>query len=227
MPVSTTNLLQVVNKVLENCGERNVTALGSPLTTLVYNAIVDACHEVSVFSEWTFLKIFLPAQTWTIETAYLGDGIQAIHNVLSGDTATGYKSLVFLQSDAFNTIPLTPTTDTQLYSARYYMVTGFNLVRVNPYPTQTIGQSQILFDVTTTILPPVQPTDLFPVPERFLPLIVAKATELVLVRHIADMNAAKAEGDRFMRMATLIMQRERGTVSGRQNLYKSKRGVYR
>ena len=227
MATSTTNLIQVVNKVLENIGERTVTQLGSPLATLVLDAITDACYELSVFSEWTFQKLFLPAVSWTLESAYLGDGIQAVHNVLSGDKTVGYKNLVFLPSDRFANIPLSSTTDTQLYSARYYMVTGYNTVRLNPYPTGPTGQSQIIFDVTTSILPPTLPGDFFPIPERFIPLIIAKATELTLIRHIADLNSAKAEGDRFTRIAMLMMQRERGTVSGRQSMYKPRRGVYR
>jgi len=226
MPTTTSNLLAVVNRVMENVGERQVTSLTTPLGKLVYDCLVSACYEVSLMNEWTFLKLFLPAQSWTNEVAYLGDNIQAVHNVVSGDTATGFRPLRFLPSDMFNTRPLFAADDTMLYSWRDYMLTDFNKVRFNPYPTGSIGQSQILFDVSTSIVPPSNPTDFFPFPERFLFIVIAKATALVLLRHLGDAGTAQVEDARFMKLASQMMQRERGTVAGKQSMYKPLRGNY-
>jgi hypothetical protein len=172
-------------------------------------------------SEWTFLKITLPAESWLFDTAYLGDFVQAIHNVEQGSNGKGFTNLSYVAPDVYDSRPLLPFDDTQLLSARWYNITNdLNRVRINPYPTGSVGRSQLRFYVTTTIVPPSEFTDLFPVPERFLPLIVKHATALTLLRHLGDTAAAQFENTLFAEMANQIKQRERGVVVGRQNMYR-------
>jgi len=226
MATSTTNLLSAVNSVLQNVGERQVSTLVSPLSNIVASNLRESCYHVSTMSEWTFLKLILPAQSWLFDTAYLGDFVQAIHNVEQGSNSTGFTNLSYVAPDVYDSRPLMTFDDTQLQGSRWYNITNdLNRVRINPYPTGSIGQSQLRFYVTTTIVPPNASTDFFPVPERFLPLIVKHATALTLLRHLGDTATAQFENQLFTQMAEQIKQRERGVVAGRQNMYKPHRGM--
>ena len=194
----------------------------------MYKRQVAACYDFSVLNEWPFLKQLNNAVSWVAQQAYLGDQVQAVHNVLVGDTTTaGYRPLQYLRSELFLARPLIATDDTQLYSPKWYTFTSFNVILINPYPTGPIGQSQVLFDVSTTIIPPpiTGLSATLPVPERYVTVIIAKATQIMLIRHLDDVQTAKAEGERYDRLATVIMQRERNSVAGKQTMFKPNRQI--
>lgn len=222
MELSTTDLITEVNRVLEDTGERRVLNLGNPVARKAVQALQTAVLDIANIADWEWIKKKIIAQSWTDETADLGD-TQRIHGVSIGTKELGYQPLAWLPPQEFDQMQIVPYSGTSQFEARYYTIDGYNTVRVNPYPTDITQRSRIQFYVSSELIPPTQPTDKFPVPERLMPLIHFRACHYFCLSHLDDAGGAGQWANQFEAMVTRIRDRERSTPSKGVNLFKRTR----
>lgn len=222
MELSQTDLITAVNKVLEDVGERRVLNLGSPVARKAVQALQTAVLDIANISDWEWLKDKIPAASWTLETADLGD-TQRIHGVSVGSRETGYQPLAFIPVQEFDQMQIVPYSNNEKYVARYYTIDGYNKVRVNPYPINTDDKLALLFYVSRELVPPQYNEDKFPIPERLIPLIHFRACHYFCLSHLDDAAAAGQWANQFEAMVTRVRDRERMMPSKGTNLFKHRR----
>jgi hypothetical protein len=195
---STTTLIQAVNRVLESIGERRVTSLNSPIATLTKNVIQDTVYELSNVHDWSWARENIPATSWVTKTAQLTN-VTKIWGVLTGDTLVGFRNATFLERNVFDQQSLIGYTATSfpLGEPRFFTISGYRTVDVNPYPADSTSQARVFFDVTRLLVPPTVPTQTFPIPEEFMPLVYYKAGAVLSVVHLVDTQTAAQMQSQF------------------------------
>lgn len=218
MEQSNTSLLECVNKVLENIGERRVTALSSPVSRKCVQALNDSVLDLATITDWEWLKESITAVSWTNETADLGD-TQRIHGVAVGDTSNGFINIPWIDEQAFDTRPLQMCE--QMYEIPcMYTHSGYNKIRVNPYPVTAAQQARFKFYVTHDLVPPTLPEGKFPIPERFMSLIIYRACHYMCLSHLDDAQGATQWAQQYEALAMRLRNRERGIPSHGTNMFK-------
>lgn len=208
LPASATTLLGCVNRVLELIGERRVTSLSSPIATLTKNIITDQVNEMSTVHDWSWTRDRITATSWVLQTATLSN-ITKIWSVVAGDATAGYRDASFLEKNVFNTQSIT-AYDYVTYpygSPRYWTIRNYIEVDVNPYPSDSSSQARVFFDVTRLITPPTLATQVFTIPEQFLPLVIYRAAAILAIAHLND----EATAAQMMNIYELFAQRARQT----------------
>lgn len=170
---STTTLLGAVNSVLLDAGERGVLNTSSPAASKAKRYLQEAVTEFALMHAWDFLIETNIAQSWSSNIADLGDIIR-VYGVWSG--TNGWAQANFINRDEFAFRVQSPTalTGTE-YIARLWTQSGYGQCKVEPYPSDFSAQSVCFFKVHKNLLPPSADTDVFPVPEVYIPLLVLRA----------------------------------------------------
>lgn len=217
MEQSTTTLIQAINKVLENIGERQIISTQSPVGRKMITALTDGLHDFASEHDWSFLKDKIIANSWNNENADLGE-IQRLHKVVYGDKSTGFIDIPWVDVGSFDSRPVTPMVgdgDTPLY----HTYETYNTVRLQPYPTTPEQQSKFRFHVTREVVPPANVDDTFPVPERLMPLVIYKACTYACLSHLDDPQAANTWNIMYTNMLNRIKARETATTTSQLNMY--------
>jgi hypothetical protein len=221
MASSTTNLIQAVNRVLLDCGERQVTSISNPAANKAKEYLRDALAYTQAIHDWEWMYDKKIATGWINESATVE--AQQIRRVLwhNGD----YNEPVFyLDSPTFDLQTLQPfdsATETA-QKVRYYTISTYNTIRVNPYPTDSVGQSRVTFHVIGNLVFPATETDVFPLPEKYMPLLYARAGYLMAVRHLEDRTAAQFYDKDYQEMVLRYRSQENKTPTHGINMYRSR-----
>ncbi len=211
---STTTLLEAVNRVLSNVGERRVVNLNSPVAQLCEDTINDVVRELSWEHDWEWARS-LETAIWSNERAILTDVLKVFGvrtQVTAGSTVRFY-SAHFLTREQFDTIVLDDydsSTEPSNYPQKWTLL-GNNVVALHPYPTDSAGQASVKFDVQKYLTPPALPSSTFPLPEQAMSLIYYKASSLMALKHLGDGGTAQA----FLSL-----------YEGELNKYKQDQGVH-
>lgn len=219
MEQSSTNLIGAVNRVLENIGERRVISLETPVARKAVVALSDALQDINSMNDWEWSKEYIPAISWNLEAADLGDTLR-IHDVQYGSRTAGYRSLNFIEVRDFDFRPVLTGTPV------YFTVETYNRVKVNPYPMDVTEQAKYRFYVTRELIMPATPTSTFPMPERHLQLLYFKAQAVLAQNHLDDANAMQMYEQQYRDLLQRMRDRERLTPSYGTNLFKQ-RGLNR
>lgn len=219
MEQSTTNLIGAVNRVLENIGERRVVALETPVARKAVVALSDALQDINSMADWTFTQEYIPAISWNMERADLGDTLR-VHDVQYGSRDLGYRSLRFIDVRDFDYKPVEAGTPV------YFTAETYNIIKVNPYPVDALEQAKYRFYVTRELTPPQTPTSFFPLPERHMQLLYFKAQSVLAQNHLDDANAMQMYEQQYRDLLQRMRDRERLTPSYGTNLFKQ-RGITR
>lgn len=193
---STTTLIQAVNRVLLDVGERQVTSLTStPASQKATAYLQDAFTHIQNSHNWDWQNIVTTATEWVTRTAKLGN-VQRILNCY-WDTGTGYRIVRNLSEDDVlrrNPIAFTSTDATQpnYWAVASLVGTDYKTVLVHPYPSDSAGQAKVLFAVVTYYDAPTTATQVFSLPERFMPLLIHRARAFMLAYHLEDMQGYQA-----------------------------------
>lgn len=223
-PVSTSTLLDVGNSVLTNVGERPQVTLNNTLGSIVKESISDALVELSVLNDWQFTRALVLAESWSNDTANLTANVNRVRKVY-WDKQRGYYSLPFIPLEEYLTYSLESfNTDTLTNVPRCWTYgSGFNEIRVNPYPTDSTQQARVLFEVQTFIALPSTETNTFSLPEAFVNLVKLRASATFALRHLSD-TALQSQFSRLYETAlTQMRNRGMGLPSSGYNLYRGRR----
>lgn len=222
MTNSTSTLLQVVNKILLNVGERQVTSFQSPIALKALNSVEEALREIENLDDWSWTRQVVTATSWNNEVATL-PVFSRIHDVYF--VSSSFKSaLTFIDSVEFalsNNYPFTVDTVPNTFG-RYYTINNDSTVSVLPYPNDSTTRSYIKFVISSSLTIPTLTTDTLPLPERYVVLVIKLASYNMAVRHLEDPNIARNFRSEFE--ASLAMLRNRGNLipTSGHNMYRSR-----
>lgn len=218
MATSTTTLLEAINTVLFNIGERSVSNLVSIPAQKAQTYVEQALQELADSGDWRFVQKVVNADSWSSGVATMPTDIVRLLGV-SARLSLGGFHLTELDVESFQLE--TPKTGTPLY----YYLSGEDSVTLQPYPADadTDMQGKIFFHYIEPLIPPTTVDGLFPVPERFMRFITTYASALMTQYHLHDV----AEGQRLFQLAQQILRtlqlREPGRGVGQRTMWRGRR----
>lgn len=226
MATSTSTLLQIVNEVLLNVGERVVNTFDTPTAQKAKQYVLEALKEFQIRDDWEFLRDVVSASSWTSPGIATLPTYQRLHAVqytipLSSGAAINKVFVAFLDRPSFSR--LNPTPITQLDTAYYptsYTILDDNRVQLHPYPSDVTTQLNVSFHITRAFVMPNLVADFLPIPERLTPLIVRLASSLMASRHLDDQDSASMFRNEFEGTLRLIRAREQLTPSAGTNMFR-------
>lgn len=220
--MSDTTLLQASNEVLRSIGERPLLQLSGTTGDRLKDVFRQALRDVEALHTWDWLYNQIPAVSWTQDEAYLGD-IQRLFTVSCGDTSSGYRELNWVDFTDYDKQPITSYSG-KGDNAMWYTMTSNGKVKVNPYPLDSQAQQRIRFYVLQTLTMPSQDSSTFPViPERFIPLVVKRASYLMALRHLDDTTGAAYFNNEYEILTQQYRNNERKAPTQQLNMYRRRR----
>lgn len=232
MAQSTTTLLQAVNRVLRDVGERRVSAINSPASEKARDYLQEALQFLVAVHDWEWLYNRVTASTWlgdsfNLPTAQQIRGVAWVTNVGTFDlqyvevrqfdlnvSQPFLHGLGFLHGSGISTRPL------------YYTIPSYQTVRVNPYPINDIGQGSIVAYIIEELQPPQTETALFPIPEKYMQLVIKKADYYMAMHHLEDSNSAQFFDKDFNELLQRYRTQENKTPTGGYNMYRQRTRRY-
>lgn len=226
MATSSSNLLQIVNEVLLNVGERVVNSFDTPTARKAKQYVIEALKEFQSRDDWEFLRDVVSAQSWGILGIATLPTYQRLHAVqYTLPQLGGIPNKVFvayLDRPSFsrlNPVPLTIATN-NAYFPTNYTVLDDERVQLHPYPNDVITQGLVSFHITRAMVMPNLVTDFFPIPERLMPLVVRLASSFMAARHLDDGESASMFRNEFEGTLRLIRAREQLTPTTGTNMFR-------
>jgi hypothetical protein len=206
---SSSTLLDVVNDLLGMVGERRVTSLASPTALLAKSAVKNALNDIATVHDFSWLRVTIPAISWTGNKALLGDIIR-VWSVVSGTASLGFSPLNYVTPDVFDTLDTTQSYNSTTTPGYPYWWTkqGFNEVLVSPYPTDSTEQAKVLFRVTKAFDLPELTTDKLPLPEQYITLLKYRAASDFALEHLDDAQLASQFMARYETMTQRVRSRD-------------------
>jgi hypothetical protein len=218
MTTSISSLLQVVNRVLLNNGEREQRLLNTPTSYLARDCVRDALEELSLGDDWEWARERVtPVFTdWTSNTVRIRN-VHRIHAVSYFDsTFQAHQPVDFIDEVSFDQHPSPPATQrvpcffTQLDDERFkFDVTPTNL-----------EVSNYRFYLTRRNIMPTLETDLFNISEQGIPLLVSLASSKFGQRHTGETTNADRFLQEYQRQADGVRQHKRTRPSKPFNIYR-------
>lgn len=218
---STTNLLQAVNRLLLDIGERQVTSFTSPASRKAKAYLQDAFNDIQMFHQWEWLNGQTSLQDWNGDRAEIRDA-RRIRNLYYDSGGYRYP-IAHIDSALFN-------ARSNAYGGNggysdsgsrplWYTIVNECCVRVLPYPTTVENQIKIVADVVWHLSPPENETDKFPFPERFMTPLYKRAAYMMALRHLGDMNLAQMFQAEFDTIMLSYRTQENRQPTGGSNMY--------
>jgi len=220
--MSTTTLLQNANEVLRSIGERPLLQLSGTTADRLRDVFRQALRDVEALHTWDWLYAQVPAISWSQDEANLGD-IQRLFTVSVGDTTQGYRELQWMDFTDYDKNPITGYTGTD-DEARVYTMSSNSRVKLNPYPSDSTAQARVRFYVLQTLTLPSGDDSTFAlIPERYMPLVVKRASYLMALRHLDDTATAAYFNNEYEILTQQYRNNERKAPTQQLNMYRRRR----
>ena len=231
MTQSVTNLLQVVQQVLRNIGERPVVNLNVPRSNVIQktlDAIKDGLREVEMMADWTWMRQQIRATSWVNEAATVPNILRlyGVHYIPPSPTFTQLSYPVPQVSlEHFQVYTYTPLINAWNYPS-YFAYLNADTYLFNPYPTTIPQQNAIVFTVQRETTLPTAETGTFGMPERYMTLLINHVCYMMAVRHLDSNQTAAAFATEVARLLPTMIQRDQAVLPGARNAYRRNRGQY-
>lgn len=228
---STTTLLDMINKVLLDVGERRVTAITSPTAQKCKEYIQDSLIELQTMHDWEWLYSTITPSSWNLDTVTI-TGVQRVLyaswvNLPSGNTSNPYTRLIYLDPESYDaTVSVLGFSSVVETASRpfYWTFTEYNTFKISPYPTDAAGQARVKLYVVLAMEPPTTNTGVFPIPEYLIPLLRYLADSKMYEHHLGDMNGAQSSFQKFQMLLNQYRTRQaKHPVGGQMSMYKRNR----
>jgi len=210
-------LLQAVNDVLLQVGERPTSSLQSVVGRKAVLAIEAALVDINVASDWVFKKLATPISQQVQETFTI-PGLERIDAVHYRNPNTGRETPL----QAVPVEQLRGVYKTLSGIPQAYATVGDDSIIILPYPTE--ANSIILYG-TRSIVAPAGAEELIDIPDRYYPLLLSRALYHMLITHLADTQAANVKNQEFLTLVARFIQKESSASRSGRNMYR-KRGTY-
>ncbi len=227
MVLSSTTLIQAVNRVLLDVGEREVSNLNSPPAKKAKNYLQEAVRFLATVHDWEWMFSRVPSTGWVGDTFSVPNA-QQIRGVSCLDSSGVSRDLQFVDVRQFDLASFQSYSIASSPSNRptVYTIPTYQRIRVNPYPTDAIGQSRVYAYIIEDLVPPTLDTSFFPVPEKYMQLVIKKADYYMSIHHLEDANSAQFFDKDFQEMVIKYRVNEQKTPTGGFNMYRSRTRRY-
>lgn len=219
MATSTTTLLELVNEVLLNIGERQVsTVVGNSVTypaLKTISSLKTALFKLEEASDWQFTKQTATASSWSTNAATVPEytRILGVTHRLTGDV----KELTPLSVSEFNLY--TPQAGNPIY----YLPLDETTVLFWPYPTVTEIQDEVRLELVSSLTFPTTDAGTFPVPEKFTQYLRHYAQGSMIENHLGDPNAAQIPYREAQQILDKLVLRNQSVVTGHRTMWRAGR----
>lgn len=231
---STLTKLGLLNEVLTSIGERRVASVSAnQVTELCIQCIQDALYEVCNSNTWSELREISVATSWSADSATLSSNTTRVRNVFwyvapEGTAETGYdynKLLIpYIDAEQYEGLTLVPFEGNGA-CPRHWTIQARNVLKVNPYPTDTLGRSKVFFEHYRLVDLPSSSSGVFSCSNLLLNCIKWKACEIMSAKHLGDFEQAQY----FMTVYENLMKQHRKSDSGQGvkgfSMFRPRRGV--
>lgn len=207
MSNSTTTRLEFINDLLLGVSEREVASTTTGLTPTVRKALksMETAHmDVCTTYDWNWLQKTGPATAWVGNVATVGDMLR-----LKGVTWDGNMSIPSIPYEQHVVEPVTLFT-----CPSYFAQLSDNEFIFQPAPVTVDERARLAFVYVRNPVLPVLDADTFQMPERFLELVLKKATYYMFLRHVHDKGSAAYVQGEYEAQLDSLLSRERGPVVG-------------
>lgn len=224
-PTSTTTLLEAVNRVLLDVGERQVNSIGSPASLKAADYLQDAYTDLQNFHEWEWLRTEFSPTSWSNEKAIFTDLRRIKYVRYQNQSDEGLRWIPYVDQTLFDRFAL-EDYDSSVSSSTIpirYTIFDHETIKVNPYPTDASGQAKLTILGWKYFAPPTTGSSTFTIPERFMGLLIKRAVYQMLVRHLGDIQTAQAVGNEFYEQLSLYRQKEAAISTQGVNMYRGYR----
>lgn len=206
---STTTLLQAVNRVLLDVGERQVSGFSSPAASKAKSFLQDAFVDMQNFHDWEWARTVFSATSWSTDSATFTN-LRRVQNVVWEETNAGKRKIPYCDLLTYDYFTLESFNSTDNPSTRPLRWTMFNedTIKINPYPTDATAKAQLKINGWQYLAPPENTTDAFSCPERFVPTIIKRAVYTMYVRHLGDLQTAQFIEGEFAQQLTIFRSKE-------------------
>lgn len=207
-------LLEAVNDVLLQVGERPTTNLQTVVGRKAVLAIEAALIDINVANDWSFKKLATPV-TQQVQELFTIPGLERVDRVAYRDPQTNReRELPYMATEN-----LRQMYRTESGRPRAWALADTDSITVLPYPTD----GTVIVYGTKSIVAPKEPGENIPLPDRFYPLMLSRALYHMLITHLADSQAAASKNQEFLTLVSRFIQKE--SASGRQgkNMYRNRR----
>ncbi|AGR48559.1 tail protein [Anabaena phage A-4L] len=209
----TTTFIQLVNKCLENIGERPVISFNNSVARKAADTVRDAITDVSYSYDWSWLTTSIIANSWINERADLGD-VQSVKHVSYGSSSDGYRELTFTDERTFDAAKIYPGV------GQVFTFNEYGGVRINPYPETVEEQVKYKFYVVKEATLPSVEIDVINIPDRFIQLITYNACTQLSISHLDDAQASQMWNSKYIDQLSRLRARERNTTQSGANMFK-------
>ena len=191
---STTTLLGLANNVLLSLNERPLRNLSGLAGQQLKIIIEQSLLRVSQLNDWDFLRSTRNAASWQASRAVLDGDVMLVKRVWfqNGTTTQSRVIVPFLDKDEFYS-----TSYGQSYNSANLgtmptkcTVEDWNVIALNPYPTDVQSQQTIWFDVVRYVELPASENETFQMPQFFIPLLTRRCCAEYALRHLEDAQLA-------------------------------------
>ena len=213
-------LLEAVNRVLLDIGERKVSSISNPASEKAKNYLQDAVRFLASAHDWEWLYNRVTATSWLGDSFTLPTA-QQIRGVAWKDIYGNYRDLQYIDVRQFDL-----SVSNGFYTAStanrpiYYTIPSHQEVRVNPYPLDAFGQDRVVAYIIEDIMPPTVETATFPVPDKYMQLVIKKADYYMAIHHLEDDKSAQFFDRDFNEMLHRYRVQENKTPTGGYTMYR-------
>lgn len=216
MATSSTTMLEVANQVLLSIGERTISAFGTPVGLKVRFAIQSAIRDLQNFHDFSWTKSRILATSWSGNRATLDRTVRVFNVRASGSSSGTFSPLINVPWDDFDGMFSSSSAEG---IPEYWAWDGESTVVVYPTPTEDV-QDLVYFYVSQVMTQPILPSDVLPIPERHLNLVLDRATYYMALTHLDDKTLAKLYEDAWRKEVIQVKNRETSTQVGELNMYR-------
>lgn len=210
MANSTTTLLQAVNRVLLDVGERQVSNFSSPAASKAKAYLADAFTDLQNFHDWEWARTILSVTNWDLDEATFTN-LRRIQDVIWNNPNSQGSQFIphvdLLTYQLYASEPFVNGVDGYYAPSRWTQLNE-ETIKVNPYPTDSIGQGQLKVNGWQYLAPPENGNDVFQCPERFMSTLIKRAVYTMTVRHLGDLQSAQLIEGEFFQQLTAFRSKE-------------------
>ena len=223
MSQSQTTLLQAVNIILPNIGEKKVTALSSSTSLKCQQNIKEAFQDIQTEFNWSWMLVDSSVDSWNAEAAFINEIIDT--QLVYWQTDNNKIPLSFVHYDQFYLNQLQAFTDDSNRPNCYTTSTDKKIL-VNPYPTDVAGRARLKVSCWKYLSAPEIATDVFSCPESFIFTICKLTESYMLSRHLGDNQAASIALSAYKHKLSQLKIKQRPSTTRNSSMYRRRNTNY-
>lgn len=222
---TTTTLIEAINRVLLDVGERQVTTISNPASRKAQAYLQDAFEDMQDFHDWSWSYREFTASSWDDEKATYNN-LKRVREVFWDRGSNNPRLRIdyvpvstfeLYQLEDFNSV------DDPNSKPLRYCILDDNTLKFNPYPTDTTSRTQIVVFGYEYFSAPTTKDETFNMPERFMNILTKRAVYMMLLRHLGDFNAAQLHEGEFQLQLKYQKDKEFKTPTGGINMHRQGR----